>query len=96
MEQAREPQTFNQGDLLIHALARFEGAGFKAAITTSRSVMAPWAVLTLLLPTFRHFQEAGAKMVGHWPTDDYQHSGSKVSSPHFKVAVYPLMHSWIV
>ncbi|KAK9808355.1 hypothetical protein WJX73_005493 [Symbiochloris irregularis] len=26
---------------------------------------------------YRHFKEAGANMVGHWPTDDYQHSGSK-------------------
>ncbi|CAL5229051.1 g12300 [Coccomyxa viridis] len=26
---------------------------------------------------YRHFKNAGAKMVGHWPADDYQHEDSK-------------------
>ena len=26
----------------------------------------------------RHFKDAGANMVGHWPADDYQHEDSKV------------------
>lgn len=26
------------------------------------------------------FKAAGAKMVGHWPADDYQHEDSKVST----------------
>ncbi|KAK9814564.1 hypothetical protein WJX72_007895 [[Myrmecia] bisecta] len=26
---------------------------------------------------YRNFEEAGAKMIGHWPADDYEHSDSK-------------------
>ncbi|KAK9838244.1 hypothetical protein WJX84_001310 [Apatococcus fuscideae] len=26
---------------------------------------------------YRHFEKAGAKMIGHWPTDGYQHAESK-------------------
>ena len=34
--------------------------------------------LCLSLVVARHFKDAGANMVGHWPADDYQHEDSKV------------------
>ena len=44
-------------------------------------------MLTCMGCAARHFKEAGAKMVGHWPADDYQHEDSKVAVP-----LYTLRH----
>lgn len=38
----------------------------------------------------RHFKEAGANLVGHWPADDYQHSGSKAILDDGKFCGLPL------
>lgn len=33
------------------------------------------------------FKAAGAKLVGHWPADGYEHEGSKVSLPYLSAHV---------
>ncbi len=38
-------------------------------------------MLTCMRSVARHFKETGAKMVGHWSADDYQHEDSKVAAP---------------